>query len=427
MSAGMLRSAGIYGVANLLSAGVPFLLLPVLTRVLTPSEYGNVISFYMLVAVCSAVAGLSMHAAIGIRWADPSKGDPRGYTASALLLVFLSTAFAAILSAIFGPLVGVDLSPSICALAALMAGTNVIQGMRFAVWQLREEPMRAAALQVAAASMNVILSLLAVFVAHLGGLGRILGAVATGVLVAVLCVYSLRQDGSTARVTTADSRGLLRFGLPLIPHAFGGAILTSADRFAVSANLGSAALGIYGTASQLGMVLTVLADAATKAYTPTMYRMLSKNTIRSRLRLVALAYASVPIWLAIAFALWGCYVGIGTLLLGDRYLEAVDLAIWFLLGGAVSGVYLNMAGLFFFTGKTELISLATVVASVVVLMLVASAVARFGLVGGAMTYLSGQLVLLIAAWAVSLRITPIPWSSPILAMRVLFRRRKGAP
>ncbi len=83
-----------------------------------------------------------------------------------------------------------------------------------------------------------------------------------------------------------------------------------------------------------------------------MYRMLSRSTTRSRLRVVAVAYISAPIWLLMAIALWGVLLILGPWLLGDRYLDAIGLSIWFLLGSAVTGIYLNVAGLFFFSGET---------------------------------------------------------------------------
>lgn len=422
----LLRSGAIYAVANILAAGVPFLLLPVLTRALSPSEYGEVVSFFMLVPVSAAVAGLSLHGAVGVRWLDHSRGDPRSFTGTAVAIVIVSTAFASGLAAVLGPAVGVDLKPEVCALAAVMAGSLVLQGMRFAVWQSRDQALPAAALQVASAVLNVGLSLVAVFILHWGGLGRVVGAVVAGVLVASFSVASLHRNACAGRPTSADATALVRFGLPLVPHALAGALLASLDRFAVSAQLGVGALGVYGAASQLGLVINVFADAATKAFTPQMYRMLTRNTPRTRLRLVAITYLSIPAWLCAACLLWAAFVLCGGVLLGERYREAIDLAIWFLLGGALSGAYLNVAGLFFFTGKTEWMSLATLSACVVAAAVAPLAVARQGTHGAAAAYCIAQAALLIAAWVLSGRVKPMPWSRPVLALRVLSRHR-GSP
>lgn len=418
--AAFVRSGAIYGIANVISAGVPFLLLPILTRALQPSEYGEVVTFFMLMALCAASAGLGLHAAVGVRWLDSSRGDPHSYTASAVMLVFVTTSITAVLVAVVAPLLALELSPGLCSLAAIAAGANVVQSMRFAIWQSLGQPFQAARLQVVAAATNMALSLIGVFLLHLGGAGRIYGATAASLSVALVCAYSMFSSRTATQPSRGDVRGLLRFGLPLMPHVLAGAVLTNADRFAVAGQMNSATLGVYGAASQLGLVMTVIADAAVKAYTPIMYGMLRNNSPRSKLRVVAITYLSAPLWLLSALVIWGFYGLAGPLLLGHDYLEAAGLAIWFLLGGAVNGVYLNIAGLFFFTGRTEWISAATLTASAVAILLAASAVSRFGVVGGGVTYLVVHIVLCATAWTLSRWTTPMPWGRPLLAGRVLF-------
>lgn len=422
MRPGLFRASAIYGGANVLSAAVPFLLLPILTRALSPAQYGEVISFYLVVAVCGAVAGLGLHSAVGVRWLDSSSGDPSRYTGTAVVLVLVTTVVSSALSAQLAPRFGIALSADLCALAAVVAGANVLQGMRFAVWQSQERPLPAAMMQILLALLNVAFSLVAVLVLHLGGRGRILGAAAASTLIAVAAVASLVYDKSATRFSWKDLRALLRFGLPLTPHSLAGTFLGNADRFAVAAQMGAPTLGVYGTATQLGSVLGVIADAFTKAYTPTAYRWLSRRTTRSRLRVVAVAYLSIPMWLLTAGILWMAFIVAAPLLLGASYRAASTLAIWFLIGGALNAVYLNIAGLFFFTGKTEWISMASVAASVLALALAPVAVARLGVVGGGATYIVSQATLVLTAFALSSRITPMPWGRPLLALRVLFTR-----
>jgi O-antigen/teichoic acid export membrane protein len=419
------RSGAIYAAANVLAAGVPFLLLPVLTRVLTPPEYGEVVNFFMLVPICAAMAGLSLHGAVGVRWLDAKRGDPRSYTATAVVVALISTAAAAAVAAALAPRAGAGLAPALCALAAVTAGAAALQGMRFAVWQSSGQALLAATLQVASATLNVVLSLFAVFALHAGGHGRIVGASVAMALVAALSVALLYRGGCLARPTRANAVALLRFGLPLAPHALAGAVLASADRFAVASHLGSGPLGIYGAASQLGLIVNVVADAAFKAYTPSMYRLLGQSGARNRLRLVAIAYLSVPVWITTALVVWGLLFLAGAWVLGPQYVRALDLSVWFLLGGAATGAYLQVAGLFFFSGRTEWLSLATVFACGVSLLLAPWAVENYGVEGAAASYCVSQVALLLAAWLLSHRYVPLPWSRPALAMRVLSRRRGG--
>ncbi len=420
-----LRSGLVYAMANLGSAGIPFLLIPVLTRALSPAQYGEVVSYYMLIAVTACIAGLSVQSSVGVRWMNPAKGDPRSYTSAALVLTFATSMLAMFLAAIGAPLFGIQLSALACAMAALTAGTTVIQGTRFVTWQVQHRALPAAALQVGSAALNLGLSLLAVFVFAWGGMGRIAGVTVAGAVVAIFSVASLARERALKAPHRSDYRTLARFGIPLVPHVLAGALLANADRFAVASQLGSAALGIYGTATQLGQVIAVTADAALKTYTPTLYRMLSNGSIRSKLRVVAIAYLSIPAWITIALLLWSLLLLAGGVVLGPRYQQAGQLAIWFLLGGAVNAIYMNVAGLFFFTAKTEWLSLSTVTTALLSFVLASHAVRAFGINGGGATYLGAQLTLLAMAFCLSLFTFPMPWRHPRLAMRVLFRQRRS--
>jgi O-antigen/teichoic acid export membrane protein len=426
MSGRLLRAGLVYAGANVLAAAVPFLLLPILTRALAPDQYGQVVSFSILVPVCSALAGLGLQSAVGVRWLDRASGDPRRYTATAVVLTFGSTAGAGVLAMLLAPLAGVALAPWLCFLAAVSAGAATLQAIRFAVWQSLDRPLPAAGLQVTGALLNMALSLLAVLWLDGGGVGRIVGATIAVTVVALASVASLHRTASLGRPNRGDALALLRFGAPLVPHTLAGAVLASADRFAVAGQLGSAPLGVYGAAAQLGMLVNVVTDAAMKALSPTFYRMLAGRTLRQRLRLVAVTYLSVPAWMLLAALMWGALLLGGPWLLGPQYVDALDLAPWFLFGGAISGVYLAVSTLFFFTGRTEWLGAATVATAGLAMLIAPLCVARLGVHGGGLAYCAAQAVFLALAWQLSRRVSPMPWASPRLALRLLWRRRRAA-
>lgn len=421
MISGLLRSGAIYTAANFLAAGVPFLLLPILTRALAPAEYGRVISFFMIVPLCGALAGLGLQSAVGVRWLAQNKGDPRSFTSSALFVIGSSTVLTAALAALVGVWLDLGLSPLEWALAAITSGAMTIQAVRFTVWQSKGRALPAAALQVASSVLNILLSLLGVLVLHLGATGRIGGAILACLAIAAFSMLAFRHESIGARPSGHDCKELLRFGLPLVPHVAAGVVFSSVDRFAVSAQMGTQALGIYGVAAQIGMIMSVLADAAVKAYFPALYRILGRSTLQGRLRIVGLTYLSMPFWLLIAFAAWGVLLLCGGLLLGERYVAALPLAIWFLVGGAINGIYLNISALFFFTGRTEWISASTLTAAGTAALLAPWAVAQWGLVGAAVSYCVAQGALLSAAWLVSQRVYPMPWRHAGVAVRLLLR------
>ena len=406
MRSGLLRDGAIYTVANVLSAGVPFLLLPVLTRALPPHDYGAVFNFFMLVSISNSLAGLGVHSAVSVKWFASGDGDFAAYVGAAVTLALLSTAVCAAVMLLFASFFAntLGLAWSFWPLAAVFAGAMVIVGVRTTLWQSQRMALQSAGFQVTTAIVNVGLSLIAVFFLAMGGAGRIVGAVVASVLCAAAAIVLLRSAGDMRwSVARPDTRNLLRFGLPLIPHSLAGALMASADRFSVAGNLGPDALGVYGAAAQIGMAMNVLGDAMVK------------------LRVVGATYLMVPAWLLLALALWGLFALLGPLLLDKRYLAALDLVPMFLLGGAMSSIYLSIAGLFFFTSKTEWLSMATVLSSASALVVAPLMASKYGVRGAAIAYLVIQTLQLALAWLLSTKVQPMPWGRPALALRVAIR------
>jgi O-antigen/teichoic acid export membrane protein len=418
----LLRAGAIYAVANVISAGVPFLLLPILTRALSPADYGMVINFFLLVTLSTSLAGLSVNGAVSVDWFKRDAMDFPRLVGTALALASGSTLVCGLLllgsALVFhSPL---DLPYRFWFLAAVNAGATVIIGVRAALWQSQGGALRAASLQVVAAVLNVSLSLVCVFALSLGGEGRIYGSVASAVLCASVAAWLLFANGDAKWAAASGDLGrLLRFGVPLIPHALASALIVTADRLSISSLLGREAIGIYGTAAQIGMAMTILGDALVKAGSPWMFGQMAAKSAKSRLRVVGATYALVPVWLLIALVLWLVFKATGSWLLGARYAPAIDLSIWFLVGGAASAIYFNIAGLFFFTSKTEWLSLATLGTAAVAIAIAPPLARSYGLTGGALAFLAVQLCALLACWLLSVWVQPMPWHRPMLALRVL--------
>ena len=67
---GLVQRAGIYTVSNLAARALPFLLLPVLTRYLTPADYGIVAMFLFSAMVLEPFLTLNLPGALTVKFFD---------------------------------------------------------------------------------------------------------------------------------------------------------------------------------------------------------------------------------------------------------------------------------------------------------------------------------------------------------------------
>lgn len=420
-----IHAGAIYAVANIASAGVPFVLLPLLTRVLGPSEFGHIVSFSLLVTLCITVAGLNAHAALGVVWFKCSHIEVPAYTAMALAVATVSTLLAAPAVALvlwWFPEYASGITPIWGFIAALTAGSGVILQCRLVLWQSQGKPIHSAVMQFSASVLNVGLSLFAVVSLHWGGDGRNAGIAAAAVLMACLsfAVFisagEVRWQPQRKQVTT-----LVLFGLPLIFHILAGVILSSADRWAVSIRLGQHELGVYGATAQLGTVMAVLADAFVKAYSPWLYGKLSSKNMKDRYCAVGAVYAAIPAFVGLAVIVGVLLYAASSMLLGPQYRSSASVLPWFMLGGAFSGVYLCTSVMYFFSGRTALLAKVTTTTAVFGGTLTWILVGTFGIQGAAAGYALTQVMLALLTTLVAFKSFDLPWNEPREAMSVWVR------
>lgn len=427
----VLRIGAIYVVANVMSAAIPFLLLPILTRALGPDEYGQVVSFALLVTFCLTLSGCNAHAALGVVWFQRPREEIPFYVSAALVLALASTAVIAVgAAAVLGvwPDLGAGLTSSWGALAALTAGANVILQCRLVLWQSQQKALQSATLQFTASALNLGLSLAAVFLLGWGAAGRNAGIAASAGLMACAAIYLFYAAGEVRWSARWEQvRLLLTFGLPLIFHTLAGVLVGTADRWIISIQLGSGPLGVYGAGAQLGATMAVLADAFVKTYGPWMYEKLASTRTADKYSAVGAIYAMVPTFLCGAAVLWAILHIASSFLLGPRFQDAVPLLPWFMLGGAFTGVYVCTSVLYFFAARTMLLSSITLPSAVLGALCTWMLVARYGVVGAAMGYAVTQALLALLVGMVALKSFDLPWTDGRKAIAIWLHRVVGRP
>ncbi|PLW81732.1 hypothetical protein CWI75_13320 [Kineobactrum sediminis] len=142
----------VYIIANILSASIPFALLPILTRYLRPEEYGEVAMFQMLLAALVAVAGLSVAGAAGRKYYDKDNSleELRQFIAACLQILSISTFVLLTLLLIFheslSRWIGLDVQWLFWGI--FVAISLIIIQLRLSQWQVRKKAGQFGAFQV---------------------------------------------------------------------------------------------------------------------------------------------------------------------------------------------------------------------------------------------------------------------------------------
>lgn len=405
-------SAIIYTVTAGLSAGVPLLLLPLLTRLFSPEEYGKVAIFSVTVQVLSTLTGLSVHGAVGMRYFDRDRLDFPRYVASCLTILLASTALVLMLVLVLLPWLEAftKLPGYWLVFAVLLSGSNFVIQTQFAIWQSGKQAFRFGFLRMTQALIDLVLSLLLVVVAGLAWQGRIGGIVVAGFLTGAIALVTLvRGKWLRFPIERGYIENALRFGVPLIPHAIGGMLIAMADRFIISNILDVASTGIYMVALQIGLVMNLMNDALNRAYSPMLIEALKVGDPDRDLQVVRATYAYFLALLALGALLGLLAPALLGILVGAKFQAAAPVVIFITLGQAFSGMYYMVATYVFYAGRTAYLALITLTSGALNVAISYWLLKARGLEGAGQAFLIAQAVLFLGTWWLSNQSRPMPW------------------
>lgn len=411
----LLSDAAVYLVSNILNSAIPFALLPVLTRYLSPAEYGEVAMFQTLLIALGAFTGFSVVGAVSRKYYDKDIVDSelKNFIASGLQVLFASSSVVFLVLLLNRERLSdwLGLQPVWLFYAVLMSAAMVVIQLRLGQWQVRQMARKYGILQISLSLLNMAISLILVVVLMQGAAGRIWAQVGASVAFAIVALLLLRRDNLLACFTWRPIyvKEILAFGVPLVPHIAGVFFLSSVDRFVINEKLGLADAGVYMVAVQLSSAMALVFDALNKAYVPWLFECLKRNIELEKEKVVRYTYG----WFAaiLSFSVFSFFFGPAVVecVAGNQYKKAGDVIGWLFLGQAFGGMYLMVTNYIFFSKRTGLLSLATISSGLVNLALLLMFIPLVGIEGAAVAFCIAMAIRFFLTWWVAHIRHPMPW------------------
>ena len=406
----LVGNTAIYALANVLNGAIPFLLLPILTRVFTPEEYGLVTLITAVIAIMGAFTGLSVHGAVNVKYFDKEINHPKFVGAS--LMVLAGSTCAVLVFLLFA---GDKLSAWIhlpkqwLIIAAIASAAQFVINIRLTMWQVQEQAIRYGFFQVTQTLFNLTLSLALVFWMVLGWEGRAWGIVLAIIVFGSLAIVSLHKEKLVHwRGDKQYAKTAMGFGVPLIPHVVGGLMIAMADRFIIAKLLGSGSVGIFTVALQMAMVMTFLVDAFLKSYSPYLFKELGtvsdikKNIVKTTYIIFVIFFIFSTFYIY--------FIGsILHLLVGEKFTSSIAYIPWLVYSAMFSGMYYLVGLYIVYAGKTHVLSIVTVCVGLFHCAMLYYLVSIEGLLGAAKVTVASSVLMFMLTWIFSAHVFPMNW------------------
>lgn len=352
----------LYLIGEVVSKGIPFALLPYLTRKLGAEGFGELSYYLSIVAVIMVFVSLSQDAASFSYYYKKGKN-------ALPYLVFTGFIINSIMSFLVLLILSFFIKNSI--LVFILASLTVIYNYYLSFLQAQQKVKQYICVQISCAFF------IATFTFYFLELSsenlvqkRMESLVAAYFLVSIpFIIYFIKSFKKTSYSKfRLYFLYILGYGLPLILHQLGIYVKGQLDRVFIYQQYSKSDLGVYSAGVQVAALLPVVLLALNKAIVPYYYQSLRDRELTitklKKYALYSLPFSIVPALIAQClpeqFYMW---------FLGDSYAGSKYYTVMYLLGFGLTLPYLLLVNYFFYYGKNLVISKITLTASLFYLLL----------------------------------------------------------
>jgi len=394
------RAAGTYFASTLINALVPFLLLPVMTRLMDPSDYGRAAMFQSICYIASTLSGFAMRTPLMRFFAISGRAERRDYLASNMAISGLLAAVTvlACLAAIkpISELTGLSVFWVI--LAALTGVVTTLSQIYLTVLQTDDRALSYSLFQIGITMANIAISLVLMIACSLSWQGRNLGVVLSTVIGAVFAMSVLMWRHDIGRVKREYVLDSLTLGAAGMPHTFANALISYADRFFLSGAYSMSEVGLYSVSSRLAQGYYFLGSSLNLALSPWAFRQLgAMKTEKDVRRLITIAVRLMALMTVAAVLFYLFVVVVIEVILPAKYAGALLFVPWLMGAAYFNTIYFVVVQPIFFYRQVRVLSISGLFICVSGLAMIYGFSALFGPIGVAMGMFGSRFILFAVA------------------------------
>lgn len=380
--------------ANIFQKAVMVIFTPLFTRVMTTEEFSKYAVFQSWEALITVFATLNISNYATAKALVEYRDKKNDFITSAEFLTTIITALTYVVFSFLQTVLGLfnELPSWIVALMFM----DIISVAFFSFWsQLERSEQKYKGLTIVSIFTGIISPLIAflliIFSEELNfykGWSRIIGLVFADLFVAVYVLYTSLKK-SKVLYNAKYWKFCITYCIPLIPHFLAMAFLQKVGQLFVDNYCGSDMSGIYALASSLAMFMMIFNDALTKTIVPWTYQKMADEKYDEINKPIILSLVIIAV-LDIAMALVAPEL---VYIFADSSYASAIYAIPPLVGVCYFGfLYNTFSNIEYYYKETKLVSLASVVAGVVIILANLILVPQFGYIAAAYASLLSYII-----------------------------------
>lgn len=408
----LIKTASLYTAINFINASIPILLLPVLTRFLSPHDYGLVAIFQVLLGVITVLIGLNTDVAIRRKYYQKDTIDFPVYVTNCVFIQIICLVFCTlVLSLAKDHIERLSGFPSnwiwsVVIASFALSNTKLV----LSLWQVQVKPAAYGKFRILLMLANIGISCWLIISLEMDWRGRVLGQVLSLAIFSAISFYLLSQGKWIKwQFNYKYIRHIVAYGAPLIPHVIGVLIIANTDRLLIANLVGIGDAGIYAVGSDISMVLSLLAHSFNYAWVPWFFARLASDEPGWNTIIIKLTYAYFMLLVICALIFAAISPVLLAVLATSDYQNAAQYMPWMALGYAFNGMYLMVCNYIYYAEKTYIFAWLTLFIVTINIALSYVLILRNGPIGAAQGTMLSFTVSFFITWLIANKIHPMPW------------------
>lgn len=299
----------VYGLSSILTRGMSFLLIPFYTHILSPADFGVFDLITTLGALANLVVALEVSQGLSRFWPEAQGAAHQRRLAST---VFFFTVFMFGVFYIAGLTFSVPIGQMLFGVTSYESALRLgfafmaINGVYYLLinqfrWELRSKEYAVVSI-VFSATLLGFTALAALWFKT--GIEGLIQAQILAVSVGVLLAFALLRQSFAWQFDFRVLKDLLRFSMPLVPAGLAVFVSLYINRFALSHYGTLVDVGLYGLASRLAGVASLLIVGVQAAITPLIYQHYRDDSTPSEIARLFSGFSVVALLGCLALALF---------------------------------------------------------------------------------------------------------------------------
>ncbi|WP_067843857.1 lipopolysaccharide biosynthesis protein [Amphibacillus sediminis] len=400
------KNSILYTIGGMMTPLIGFIMLPIYTNYLPPSEYGIMTTVQSLVGMFQIFLLLSLNGAVTRFYYDflDNKTEQRKYLGTIYIFVFLFATAISILMLILHQFIGgvlfsnIPVKPYYFYMIGL-SWLNALLALPLALLRAQEKAGLFVAINIIKALIIMSLTMYFIIVKGLGAISALASqSIILSLTVIILLIYSLKYI--SLKISILFIKNSLWFSLPLLPHVASGWIISSSDRVILEKFVSLDKLGVYSLAVQVSMVLSLFYTSVNNALVPRYTSLRKENKNIESQKLLKSFYYIVIIFGAISIPI----AMLGTKLLSsDSYNYALWLIPFLIVGHILKGIYYIPVAKLFYNKSTRAIATSSSIAAVVNILVNLTLIPFIGVPGAVVSTIIAEIIRTLLIYKASLK------------------------